>query len=211
MVMFYKIFFKKSINKMYFFYKEIIFIFKKTIIMIIAFSGPWNTWKSYIIQQIKKEYSFKYTYYNEIAREILEKEKNLIPKKFQELILKEEMERIDKITRLKEKNPDINLIIDRTFIDNIVYLYWNIIYWKVEGIFDFYQLNEYIEKVKKVYDKVILFNSPFKESKKFEDYNSKRFNLMLIETIKETFPDNKIEEYKNSYDFIKNNKIFKLK
>lgn len=178
--------------------------------MIIAFGGPWNTWKSYTIKQIKEKYSFKYTFYNESAREILEKEKNLTSKKFQELILKKEMERIDKITRLKEKNPNINLIIDRTFIDNIVYLYWNIIHWKVEGTFDFYQLNEYIEKAKNVYDKVILFNSPFKESKKFEDYNSKKFDLMLIETIKETF-SNKVEEYKNSYDFIENNKIFKLK
>ena len=166
---------------------------------ITVFTWPWNTGKSTLIENLNKEWSYKV--YKEIARQHFDKADNM--KEFQKVILEEERKRLFELFSYTEKK---DILIDRTFADNLIYLYWNIINWKIEDEFDFGELSSDISDSIDIYDEVILFTEPFKNSNRFEDYNSSNFNKLFITTIR-TIYWGKVKEYKNAQDYIEKNNL----
>ena len=124
---------------------------------ITVFTWPWNTGKSTLIENLNKEWNYKV--YKEIARQHFDKAGNM--KEFQRIILQEERKRL---FELFSYTGSKDVLIDRTFADNLIYIYWNIINWKLENEFDFGELAGDITDSIDIYDEVILFTEPFKNS-----------------------------------------------
>ena len=168
---------------------------------IIAFSWVWNTGKSYTLNKLEE--TWKYVKYWEIARELFDVLEKDWMKAFQQAILEQEKKRLfDLMTYTGKKD----IIIDRTFSDQMVYYYWNLIKGKIEDEFDFWTLADYLQSSKELYDEVVLFTEPFKTSKNFEFYNDEKLAILMNTTIRTIYWD-KVKEYKNSYDYFKHNKI----
>ena len=87
---------------------------------ITVFSGPGNTGKSSLIEELNKNWEYKV--FKEIARQHFDKADNM--KEFQKVILENERKRLFELFAYTGKK---DILIDRTFSDNLVYLYWNII------------------------------------------------------------------------------------
>lgn len=168
---------------------------------IIVFAWVWNTWKSYVINKLKE--TWKYDIYNEIARDLFNLLKEKWITEFQKTILEKEKKRL---AELKEYKGNKNIIIDRTFADNLIYFYWNITQRKIKDDFDFSSVSGYVKDSVNLYDEVILFTTPFKESNKFDFYNNEKLNTLMNISIKSTYWD-KVREYKNSYDYIDKNNL----
>ena len=165
---------------------------------ITAFSWPWNTGKSSLIEELNKNWNYKVC--KEFARQHLDKVENI--KEFQKAILEDERKRLFK---LLSYTGDKDILIDRTFFDNLVYLYRIIINWKMWDEFDFGNLADNITDSVDIYDEVILFTEPFRDSEKYKLYNNQYFNILFITTIKIIYWD-KVEEYKNSQDYLNHKK-----
>lgn len=168
---------------------------------IIVFTWVWNTWKSYVINKLKE--TWKYNVYTEIARDLFNLLKEKWITEFQKIILEKEKKRL---TELKEYKGNKNIIIDRTFSDNLIYFYWNITQGKIKEDFNFSSVSGYVKDSVNLYDEVILFTTPFKESNKFDFYNNEKLNTLMNISIKSTYWD-KVKEYKNSYDYIDKNNL----
>jgi len=167
--------------------------------MILAIGWPWNTGKTHTTEILKKKFNYKV--YKETARDLFSVLEKKWMEVFQKAIYEKEIEKLKELQKLKWKE---NIVVDRTFSDHIVYKYYNIIKWLIKD-HDLWDIQKYIEISKEVYDKVILFTEPLKESKRFKEYNNKELNELLIATIK-TIYKGKVEEYKNSLFYIyKNN------
>lgn len=165
--------------------------------MIIAITWVGNTGKTYT-----RLNTFKHLkHYWEIARELLEEFPQIhkTPLIFQKYILLREIERVKEL----EQEED-DCIVDRTFLDNIIYIEERFSkdseeYKELKPLIDSID----IERVKKLYDQVILFTLPFKDSSKFPEFDYVDFNTKFINKIKETFKDN-LYVTDNSYTFITN-------
>ena len=158
--------------------------------MIKAFTWVGNTGKSYCIQ---KESWIKY---KEIAREYLHLFwDDMTP--VQKIILDAEKDRLFDLMTYTGKE---DIVIDRTFVDNLVYLYYNMIKWKFKWEFDFGELAEYIQQSYELYDEVVLFTEPLKIDKRYDD---PKLNELMISTIKTVYWD-KVKVYKNSKDYLDN-------
>lgn len=163
--------------------------------MIKVFSWISNTWKSYVIDKLD---GIKYW---EIARKHFDKLPDI--KEFQKAILEDEKKRL---FELLSYTGDENIIIDRTFVDNLIYLYYNIVIGKINYDFNFWELSDFIQKSVELYDEVILFTEPLKKDSRFKEYNDEKFNELLKSTIR-TIYGNKVKEYKNSKEYLKKNKL----
>lgn len=157
--------------------------------MKIAFSWPWNTGKSTLIGKIKTDFirdGIDFKHYGETARELLETmEGEFNPQQFQQEIYRREL---DRLAELQQENKAA--LIDRTITDNRIYSE----FLRREGIID----ETPWPLVASNYDKVFYFTTPFRESKTFPVFNSKKFLNFFQETIKKTYPNASI--YKNGAD-----------
>ena len=158
--------------------------------MIKAFTWVGNTGKSTTIEKLD---GVKYW---EIAREHFDKLDNI--KEFQKAILEDEKKRLFELLTYTDR---IDVIVDRTFVDNLIYLYYSIITGNIEDEFDFGELSSFIEKSVELYDEVILFTEPLKENTQFKQYNDPTLNELFITTIKKVYWD-KVKQYKNSKEYL---------
>lgn len=159
--------------------------------MIRAFTWVGNTGKSTTIEKLD---GIKYW---ETARQHFDKIDNI--KRLQQAILEDEKKRLFELLTYKD-TTDADILVDRTFADNLVYLYWNIISWKIQGEIDFWELDEQIQLSLAIYDEVILFTEPLKNNTRFKQYNDPQLNELMITTIKKIYW-NKIKQYKNWPDY----------
>lgn len=169
---------------------------------IIAFSWIANTGKSYIINELSKNVNSKI--YKEIARKHFNILNEQWIKKFQEKILEEEKIRLfNLLTNVENKN----IFIDRTFIDNLIYTFWGMFQGNINKIDLGDDIQKYINLSIDIYDEVILFTEALKETKNapLPNTNDDIFNQLFIYGIQSIYKD-KVKIYKNSEDYIEQNK-----
>lgn len=172
---------------------------------IIALSWVGNTWKSSIINSHKDPYKEwiierlqwewkQIKHYWETARELfylLPSEENNITDLtlFQRAINAKEANRVHEV--VKDKKKWLNVILDRTRVDNLIYAMYNIDNWKCER-FDYMQP---IPNSYELYDAIILFTKPIKSTKndEFNLYNDPKFVEYFNDTIREQYWDKVIE------------------
>ena len=174
----------------------------------VAFTWPWNTGKSTIINKLKEELSnsigdnqwckeYNVTVYPETARTILDDEKlykdcvtdwEFNMARFQANVSDLEDLRAEQI---KEDTSEI-LLIDRTAMDWLVYSIFNLENWMVMR----YNQDNIWE-----YDLVILFTEAFKETQteQFAHYNDDRLVKLFKNIINYVYWD-KVVEFKNAWD-----------
>lgn len=169
---------------------------------IIVFSGVTNTGKSTAIRDLEIQIlklGKTVKIYDERARIYLDSHsrKNIDIYKFQKFILEWEKERLLELENYKKEEKFDYVLIDRTVVDSMVFIYWALINWTLENgelLDDSYTI---IEKSRGIYDKIIYFKEMIKSDSRSEGFNSKEFHNIFENTIKVS--------YKDKVDFIRNN------
>jgi len=175
----------------------------------IAFSWIGNTWKSTAINDLKNKLESdwqKVLVYPETARQLFDILETQGILAFQKAINKKEIERLHEIHEEKTKGIYDTLLIDRTTVDNRVYFEFNKNIWKIAE-------NEYIEKTfSYIYDKIILFTEPIKQTNTREDFKAyddyKYLRVLFDRFIKHYYDWRKIVELQNNKEDW--DKIYKL-
>ena len=165
----------------------------------IAFSWIWNTWKSTAIQNLKDKLELewqKVLIYPEIARQLFNVLETQGITQFQKEINRKEIDRLSQIHNEKSKWIYDTLLIDRTTVDNRVYFEFNKSIWKIDS-------NEQIEKTYNwIYDNIILFTEPIKETNSREDFKAyddyKYLRLLFDRFINHYYDLRKVERLRNN-------------
>ena len=158
----------------------------------IAFTWPWNTGKSTIINKLNEELmkEFSVSVYNETARDVLDQ----IDNDFNMSEFQNEISKLES-TRIKEIENDISqiLLLDRTSVDWLVYSMFNRKKW-----YDI-SLNQW-----KIwdYDLVILFTEEFKKTntEQFTHYNDTEL-VDLFRMVMNYMYKWKVIEFKNASEY----------
>lgn len=161
--------------------------------MKLALSGVWNTWKSSIINWVRKDNNLvskwlkhlqlhNVLFFWETARKYMDDLPDFTL--FQNHINRDELHRLLILDNIKE-----NAVIDRTFYDNVLYANKNGVDVQDTSIDS------------DIYDKVILLTDPIKQTftKDFDHYNDDEFIDTFNNWIRERYWD-KVVEYTNWFE-----------
>jgi len=188
---------------------------------IIAFSGIWNTWKTTTINRLKQELIKKIKEKNlninvivmdEVARKLFNLFEEWKYVEFQNEILKWEERNLDFLLKIKSNKFDNNIYLaDRTIYEWYSYYIFNILfndkfkeqlnYENSYALLKIFNIDTW-ETYKKIYDKIIVFTTPIKNTNKFDSvwYNNKKLKEIFnyyINTIKNKHW-NLVKVYKNA-------------
>ena len=170
----------------------------------IAITGPWNTWKTTILNQLAERISninrgtnvelgktFTVSKYEEVARQILDEKWFTNMQEFQDEISERENERLELV---KQDTADV-LLFDRTAMDSLVYSIFNL----KKGIP--VQLHQTSPGD---YDLVLLFTEAFKQTntEQFQHYNDQKLVELFRSLIKHIYGD-KVVEFRNASELNK--------
>lgn len=170
----------------------------------IAITGPWNTWKTTILNQLAERISninrgtnvelgktFTVSKYEEVARQILDEKWFTTMQEFQDEISERENERLELV---KQDTADV-LLFDRTAMDSLVYSIFNL----EKGIP--VQLHQTSPGD---YDLVLLFTEAFKQTntEQFQHYNDQKLVELFRSLIKHIYGD-KVVEFRNASELNK--------
>lgn len=170
----------------------------------IAITGPGNTWKTTIMNQLAEKIesmnrtnndelakTFTVSRYQETARQILNEKWFSTMQEFQDDISRLENERLELI---KQDTADV-LLFDRTAMDGLVYSIFNLEKWIPLQL---HQTSPW------EYDLVILFTEAFKQTntEQFQHYNDQKLVELFRSLIKHIYWD-KVVEFKNASELNK--------
>lgn len=170
----------------------------------IAITGPWNTWKTTILNQLAERISninrgtnvelgktFTVSKYEEVARQILDEKWFTNMQEFQDEISERENQRLEQV---KQDTADV-LLFDRTAMDSLVYSIFNL----EKGIP--VQLHQTSPGD---YDLVLLFTEAFKQTntEQFQHYNDQKLVELFRSLIKHIYGD-KVVEFRNASELNK--------
>lgn len=170
----------------------------------IAITGPWNTWKTTILNQLAERISninrgtnvelgktFTVSKYEEVARQILDEKGFTTMQEFQDEISERENQRLEQV---KQDTADV-LLFDRTAMDSLVYSIFNL----EKGIP--VQLHQTSPGD---YDLVLLFTEAFKQTntEQFQHYNDQKLVELFRSLIKHIYGD-KVVEFRNASELNK--------
>lgn len=143
---------------------------------IIAFSGPWNTWKSTAIKNVLAALAAEWIrvkLYPESARVVMEKiwfdGKNIDFVQFQQMIHDAEKDRLNEVIADRDSGKYDLIITDRTAIDHMIYY----MVCALDGKMTWDYKQESFTESKLLYDKVLLLTEPIKQNatQAFQLYN----------------------------------------
>lgn len=170
----------------------------------IAITGPWNTWKTTLLNQLYERIStinrgtnaelgktFTVSKYEEVARQILEEKWFTNMQEFQNEISERENQRLELV---KQDTADV-LLFDRTAMDSLVYSIFNLEKWIPVQL---QQTSPWD------YDLVLLFTEAFKQTntEQFQHYNDQKLVELFRSLIKHIYWD-KVVEFKNASELNK--------
>ena len=170
----------------------------------IAITGPWNTWKTTLLNQLYERIStinrgtntelgktFTVSKYEEVARQILEEKWFTNMQEFQNEISERENQRLELV---KQDTADA-LLFDRTAMDSLVYSIFNLEKWIPVQL---QQTSPWD------YDLVLLFTEAFKQTntEQFQHYNDQKLVELFRSLIKHIYWD-KVVEFKNASELNK--------
>lgn len=138
--------------------------------------------------------------YNETARELM----YLLPSDnnnmedltlFQQAINAKEAYRTTELVR--DKREELNVIVDRTRVDNLIYAIYNIEQWNAE----WFNYMQPIPNTSEIYDAIILLTTPIKSTwtEEFALYNDTKFIESFNDTIRNQYGD-KVIEFDNAVE-----------
>lgn len=170
----------------------------------IAITGPWNTWKTTLLNQLYERIStinrwtntelgktFTVSKYEEVARQILDEKWFTNMQEFQNEISERENQRLELV---KQDTADV-LLFDRTAMDSLVYSIFNLEKWIPVQL---QQTSPWD------YDLVLLFTEAFKQTntEQFQHYNDQKLVELFRSLIKHIYWD-KVVEFKNASELNK--------
>ena len=170
----------------------------------IAITGPWNTWKTTLPNQLYEKISninrgtntelgktFTVSKYEEVARQILDEKWFSTMQEFQNEISERENQRLELV---KQDTADV-LLFDRTAMDSLVYSIFNLEKWIPVQL---QQTSPWD------YDLVLLFTEAFKQTntEQFQHYNDQKLVELFRSLIKHIYGD-KVVEFKNASELNK--------
>ena len=170
----------------------------------IAITGPWNTWKTTLLNQLYERIStinrgtnvelgktFTVSKYEEVARQILDEKWFSTMQEFQNEISERENKRLELV---KQDTADV-LLFDRTAMDSLVYSIFNLEKWIPVQL---QQTSPWD------YDLVLLFTEAFKQTntEQFQHYNDQKLVELFRSLIKHIYWD-KVVEFKNASELNK--------
>lgn len=170
----------------------------------IAITGPWNTWKTTLLNQLYERISninrgtntelgktFTVSKYEEVARQILDEKWFSTMQEFQNEISERENQRLELV---KQDTADV-LLFDRTAMDSLVYSIFNLEKWIPVQL---QQTSPWD------YDLVLLFTEAFKQTntEQFQHYNDQKLVELFRSLIKHIYGD-KVVEFKNASELNK--------
>ena len=170
----------------------------------IAITGPWNTGKTTLLNQLYERISninrgtnvelgktFTVSKYEEVARQILDEKWFSTMQEFQNEISERENQRLELV---KQDTADV-LLFDRTAMDSLVYSIFNL----EKGIPVQLQQTSPWD-----YDLVLLFTEAFKQTntEQFQHYNDQKLVELFRSLIKHIYWD-KVVEFKNASELNK--------
>lgn len=177
---------------------------------VIAFSWVWNTGKTSAMSTIQEAIRFKNTNARvmilpETAMEYIMKVglQNVDRDAMQAYISEKEKNRLLDLKKWKDEDAYDYVIVDRTYMDGIVYTYWNILLWYPVNMNVYINDNEYRALSKEVYDHIVFFSQPIIPDLLFQDYNSEHFVSIFSETIRHMY-GNKVFALENNVAFANN-------
>jgi len=125
---------------------------------------------------------------------------------FERFIVEKEIERIYEIKNIKEKQQYDIVLIDRAFLDVLVYIYRSIINRYINNA-DILSHTTEIEISKELYDIVVFFDTMLIPDKNFADYNNKDINAIFRHSMQSVYGD-KLLQYPNNKEFEKDIDVF---
>lgn len=170
----------------------------------IAITGPWNTGKTTLLNQLYERIStinrgtntelgktFTVSKYEEVARQILDEKWFTNMQEFQNEISERENQRLELV---KQDTADV-LLFDRTAMDSLVYSIFNLEKWIPVQL---QQTSPWD------YDLVLLFTEAFKQTntEQFQHYNDQKLVELFRSLIKHIYWD-KVVEFKNASELNK--------
>lgn len=159
--------------------------------VVVAFSWVGNTGKTSLIEWHDGEYGLMHwlqeewlsvRYLPEIARSVWAGSKEKLDMDaFQQEISDREYERSKRIKNNKKKY-DV-LLVDRTYADNMVYMFYNIVTGTIKKPITYTPITG------KLYDKIFFFNEPIKETtnRNFKHYNDDMVSGLMYMVINKKF------------------------
>lgn len=153
---------------------------------VISLSGIWNTGKTTLIERIRDKLEKKgktVAVLGESARDVMESISPNDSNEFQKAIYDVERAKAERLASDEIKEYDY-VITDRTWVDNLAYLLFNLCskkytWWcSIDDLWD-------------VYDMVIIFNEPIKETttEAFQHYNDEALEVFMTTMIKTRFSE----------------------
>lgn len=153
----------------------------------VAFSWPWNTGKTTLIKEIKELFADKdVLVLEETAREELLNVWTSDIWKLQQRIQLRERERAEYIKWLNKETYDL-LLIDRTWIDQLAYLFFNMINKKITSPVEQVDMWD-------IYDLIIVLDTPIKNTwtEWLQHYNDWMVSDLMSSAVKWRFWDKAI-------------------
>lgn len=175
---------------------------------IIVFSGNSNTGKTTAINFLYEKFVTEYpnkkvVKMHESAREFINQQEGGIIKdvhEFETFIIQEESKRLQDLKDIKEHNTYDFVFIDRTWLDAIIYSYWNLINGNINRIDYVHDYHQILTTGRDLYDRVIFFTTPIKIDKRFPIYNNEHINAVFEHSVRFRYGD-KVIIYTNNIFF----------
>ena len=119
---------------------------------------------------------------------------------FETFIIKQETERLQELTHIKETQSYDLVFIDRTWLDAIIYSYRNLINGNISRIDYVENYHEILAQGKALYDNVVFFTTPIKIDSRFAIYNNEHINAIFEHSIRFWYA-HKVIIYPNNISF----------
>ncbi|HCB51626.1 TPA: hypothetical protein DEP21_03560 [Patescibacteria group bacterium] len=133
--------------------------------------------------------------YEETARIYLNNHQDPIDRQdMHKWIIQNEKERLNEISQLKEKNEFDIILIDRTFVDTIVYIYRNYLLGYLSDISIINELNTSVSLSNELYDDIVFFDEMIIQDDLFDDYNNPEMKAIFKYSIQKIYQQ-KIQHY----------------
>lgn len=157
---------------------------------VIVFSWVGNTGKTSAIDLLRssfleKDPNARILVLHETAIEYISKIwlESVDRKKMQAHIAQTEKERIDFLVEMKRIDHYDYVLVDRTYVDGLLYTYWNVLLWHSADMNYYITDKDYKKISKDLYDHIIFFSQPIKPDLLFQDYNHQEFGEIFYQTI----------------------------
>lgn len=175
----------------------------------IVFAGSSRTGKTSAINLLEKKLlelnpNARIKIYDEMAIKYIKQQdwEEVNTYELEKYVIWQDKIRLENLQEYKKNNEYDYVLIDRTFVDSVVYVYWHILLGKTTNADILSDLYEYMDLSRQVYDLVISFYQPMKKDELLTFLNNHNLDMLFRYTMQYFYAD-KVVSLPNMIEFQK--------